>query len=124
MCALHKNHWLWRLALSVAVLIASIHLIAVGLYLGLRDPARPSKPIELLGVWMAIPGFVGLFLWPVMAMVLKYTAIHETGIGKFSITLTGVSNEFVEAHRVYCQQERLEAQQAAGLATEAQEVKT
>jgi hypothetical protein len=101
LCDLHHFHWRWRslalvaglvLPIVAAYFVFSLHALAPGENFFV-SPARTviafAMAAILAGVWIAL------------AIGLKLTAIHETGIDQNGLTLTGVADEFVEALRVH-----------------------
>jgi hypothetical protein len=122
LCALHKHHWRWRTAASLGFL-GGLALVG-GIALVLLEFTASSSNSEMLGILvMGMAWELGPLVWLALIIGLKYSAVHETRVTKHSISLTGVSSEFVEAHRVYCQQERQATREAVlspGKVTEAQ----
>jgi hypothetical protein len=89
LCEKHKWHWGGRTAVILLSLLGLIVVVLAGVALGSAldlDPAVVFLPILVL--------FVG---WLVLAVVLSATQIRPTEITDKSITLRGVSEDFVEA---------------------------
>jgi hypothetical protein len=100
LCAHHRNHWLWRawviyggLAAAVLLGIGAIVLVAA-----LSNQRGRGRGDDLAGLICVSVAGVGL-AWLVTAAVVQMTGIRPTEITDRSITLTGVSPEFVDAVR-------------------------
>jgi hypothetical protein len=96
LCHDHRNHWRTRALLTNLGLIGLV-AVGVGLIAATAGTDRQhAAGAEWLG--LACVGSVVLFvLWLVMAAILQITAIRPIEITDNSLTLKGVSDEFVQA---------------------------
>jgi hypothetical protein len=91
LCQEHKGHWTMR-TLSILLGFLGI-LVFVGLAIFLSsEESDLATPVWLLVVAL-------LLAWLVLVIVFQYTAIRPTEITDRSITLTGVSEGYIEALR-------------------------
>ncbi len=96
LCHAHRNHWAWR---NAVMLLSFLGLggLAVGAAVLVNVAAGPNGFDQYSG--FVCGGFVvGLIVWLIVVAVLQQTAIRPTEITDHSITLTGVSKEFVRAY--------------------------
>jgi hypothetical protein len=123
LCELHKNHWYWR---SWVVIGGMILCVGFAVFNGIVVNEKVPEVRFPVGFQLAVLflTLTVLILWAGTAIVLRYTAIRETKITKYSITLTGVADEFVEMHCVKCYEERQAAEESVKQATPAEETVT
>jgi NADH:ubiquinone oxidoreductase subunit 6 (subunit J) len=96
LCDAHKAHWLWRQLVVVGGLLV---LLAVGfLAMILLSDSRPNSDEATIGGILCGGTVLGLLAWLVLAVVLQTTTIRPREITDDSITLQGVSPEFVQAY--------------------------
>jgi hypothetical protein len=124
LCDEHVNHWRWRQLVLLAGLVLpglallffmAIEVLTGGRFFSHEEMGKLSALTTLI--------FVVLVVWLAVAIALKLTAIHETKIARYSITLTGVADEFVEAlrvHRALATGQQLPANDDKGYPTRAQ----
>jgi hypothetical protein len=93
-CDEHKGHWFKRALLLWGSLLL-FGVIAVGaLVVGVNLERRASEMVlPIVGVGCGVL----LVAWIIIAIVCQYTAIRTTEITDEEVSLTGVSEEFVEA---------------------------
>jgi hypothetical protein len=94
LCERHQNHWSWRvwaIGGSVAALAVFVPVtVGVMLALGVGEDS-PVWPVFVIGVLI-------LFLaWIITAAILETTKIRPLDMTEYSIALTGVSQQFVNA---------------------------
>jgi hypothetical protein len=91
LCERHKWHWGGRTAIIVLGLVGIIFLMFAGI--AAADVVRIDPPVVFIPIAM-------LFLaWLIATVVLSAGTIRPTEITDKSVTLRGVSEEFVEAVR-------------------------
>jgi hypothetical protein len=97
LCDKHKYHWGVRLAIILLGLLAVI-LIGVGALVlgGMISDSDKDTGATIMGLGMAGAGVLFL-VWLITVVVVQSTAIRPTEITDTSITLTGLSDAFVEA---------------------------
>ena len=110
LCDQHRHHWGWRQALVLLSLLGVFGLI-VGLAILTSAPPRqqPALPGE---AWIALP--VALLGWLILAIIVQIGTIRPTEITTYTITLTGVSEGFVDAVAEYEETWRSARSGAAG----------
>jgi len=100
LCELHKHHWSGRRLTFFAAAVADLVIATAAVVLIYIFPGS-THPLRNLGL---ILGLVGILAGPplvlVLALTLRYTGIYPTEITRYSITLAGVPDEFIEAVRV------------------------
>jgi rhomboid protease GluP len=95
-CDEHKNHWAWRsraMKLSLAGSLITVVVLAVAMIL-LGSAGHPNLA-GLPCVGMAVIGFG----WLIFVVTMETTAIRPKRIGEKTVTLTGVSEDFITAYR-------------------------
>ena len=96
LCEQHKNHWLIRQLIVIGSLIAVL-LFGIAATIGaaiLSDQTGNDVAMPIVCV-----GGVFLFLgWVIVAIIAQNSSIRPREITEESITLTGVSDLFVEAY--------------------------
>ncbi len=93
LCEEHKNHWLWRQLVIVGGFFA---LIAIGFMSAIAsDISRGGD--DTVGGLLCGMTLVGLVIWLIAAVILQAAAIRASEITDTSLTLTGVSDAFIEA---------------------------
>lgn len=98
LCDAHKNHWLMRQLLSIGSFFALVLFLAItiGVAVAIGDDNRGENVL----MPFVCGGNAILFLgWLILAIILQNTAIRPTEITEDSITLTSVSDAFVEAYK-------------------------
>lgn len=110
LCELHQFHWLWRYAVSFGWLLGNACLLVASLFLlfflYVEGPRPRSHDLRLAVYFVLIGSEVGLVLWPLLALTLKYTGIYASAVSPHSMTLTGVADEFIEALHVHREDRR------------------
>jgi hypothetical protein len=96
LCRAHRNHWAWRNAVILLSFLGLVGLV-IGVSVLLNVAAGPNG-FDQYGGLVCAGSVVGLVVWLVVVAVLQQTAIRPTEITDSSITLTGVSKEFVRAY--------------------------
>lgn len=92
-CEDHKNHWLWRILVTLGGLLVCG---AIGVAaLAFNDNRGNDNP---LGGYLCAATLIGLLAWIIAAAIIQSTSIRPTEITDTSITLAGVSKTFVEAY--------------------------
>jgi hypothetical protein len=92
-CARHQNHWLSRTLIIVFSLVA---IIIVGVGASMLMAGQRAGPNDATGAICF--GVIALGIaWLVLVAVLSMTAVRAEEITENSITLAGVSDEFVNA---------------------------
>jgi hypothetical protein len=98
LCDQHKGHWFKRTMLIVGTLLLFI-AVSVGAFvlanvLGDRGPGRRDS--DFAGMACLLSAVLGL-VWLVILAIAQHTAIRPKEITDKDITLTGLSQAFVEA---------------------------
>jgi hypothetical protein len=93
LCAEHKNHWMWR---QLLVLGSLLFLLAAGflVMIATTDNKGPGGGDDLSGA-VCMGWLVLMVVWIVAAVIAQVTSIRPREITDRSITLLGVSPEFV-----------------------------
>jgi hypothetical protein len=99
MCANHKNHWLMRNLVIFGGLVAVIAFglattFIVGVISGMTDSKQAGD--AAFGIGCAASAVL-LLVWLVCVIIAQNTAIRPTEITEKTITLRGVSEQFVAA---------------------------
>jgi hypothetical protein len=89
LCEKHKWHWVWPPLVAILGLVAIFGILFAGI--AAADALKLSPPIVF------IPVGVLALAWLVAIIVLSNKTIRPTEITDKSITLKGVSEDFVEA---------------------------
>jgi hypothetical protein len=96
LCEEHKNHWMWRQLAVVGTLLALL-LVGFVAWTAVINDQGPRGDDELSGPlclgWVAL-----LVVWIIGAVIAQVTSIRPREITDVSITLLGVSPEFVRAY--------------------------
>lgn len=96
LCERDRNHWLWRTGGLLASFLALVILGCLAVT-ALVEQAPRGPAGDLFGlVCLALVG--GLVAWVIAAAVVSATTIRATEITDRSITLAGVSHDFVDAY--------------------------
>jgi hypothetical protein len=93
LCERHRYHWSARQAFLLGAAVASIGLVVA--LATLADPRPGQRPLLPDAAWLGLPLVLLVWLFPVR--ILQRQAIHPTEITTHTITLTGVSEGFVQA---------------------------
>jgi hypothetical protein len=94
LCEQHKNHWMWRTLVVVGGFFA---LIILGIAAMSATTDNPRGGDDLVGGLLCGASLVGLVIWLIAAVILQATSIRASEITDRSMTLTGVSDIFIEA---------------------------
>ncbi len=89
LCERHKWHWGGRTAVVLLSLLALLGLLFAGIALGSEEDLNPAV--------VFVPFCFLFVVWLVAAVVLGVTTIRPREITDKSITLRGVSPEFIDA---------------------------
>jgi hypothetical protein len=99
LCEAHRGHWTWRnwfiyggLAVVGALGLGAFILMIV---LTEQRPPRPGTD-AIVGISCIATAVLGL-AWLIAAAIVQSTGIRPTEITDYSITLTGVADEFIDA---------------------------
>jgi len=92
LCRRHQNHWLVRTLTIVLSLVGGI-VIGCGLLMFASQRAGRADNTGLICIGIALLGG----LWLLLVAILSLTAVRPQEITDDSITLTGVSDEFIDA---------------------------
>ena len=93
LCDWHKSHWSKRTAIILVGFLALIALLVFSVMYAIDRPG-PGNDMS----WIFFLALLVFFLaWLVMVIVLQLTAIRPTEITAEDITLTGVSQQFIDA---------------------------
>jgi hypothetical protein len=96
MCSRHTGHWFWR-TLIIILSLPALLIAIIGAVIVMSEADRAAGPGSNVAA-LICPLVAILFLgWLVLILVLQYTSIRPTEITDNSITLTGLSEEFVRA---------------------------
>jgi len=93
LCDEHKGHWLWR-QLAMLGSFAAVCVVGVGAVIVMVN----AQGDDALNGVACGGGVVAFIAWLILVAILSQTAIRPTEITDRSITLTGVSEEFVRAY--------------------------
>lgn len=93
LCDKHRNHWLWRTALVLALVAVLVGLIVVGIMV--ISAAAPQE--GGLGGTVCVAGLLGLIVCPVIAWLILKDLIRPEEITDRTITLVKVHPNFVRA---------------------------
>jgi hypothetical protein len=99
-CEAHKNHWLVRIlgALGGLLLVGALGIGMIVLMANTDDPAgRRDNVLQSIKAVGCIGTLVLLVVWLIGLVVMQMTAIRPTEITDDTITLTGVSETFIDA---------------------------
>lgn len=94
LCDEHKNHWLWR---QLTVFGTLVPLIVLGFLAMIAMDDRNGR--NSASGFLCFATFVGLVIWLIAAGILQSTSIRPSEITDHSITLQGVSREFIRVYR-------------------------
>lgn len=96
LCRAHRHHWLWRQVVIFAG-FALFVLLGVGAIVAMTDSA-PGRNNDAFTGLLCGGSLVILLAWLVVVAVLQSTTIRPREITDRSITLVGVSKEFVHSY--------------------------
>jgi uncharacterized membrane protein len=97
LCDQHRYHWGSRQAL---VLLSVLGIIGLIVGLAVLTSAQPGRqPLLPASAWLALPA--ALLGWIILAIIVQLGTIRPTEITSYTITLTGVSQGFVDAVDAY-----------------------
>jgi hypothetical protein len=97
LCHAHRHHWVWRQVVLFAG-FAVLVLLGFGAMIAFSDSGPGRRGSDALGGLLCGGTVVGLIVWLILVAVLQSTAIRPGEITDRSITLLGVSKEFVRAY--------------------------
>jgi hypothetical protein len=89
LCEKHRSHWNLRTAFALVGIAAFVVLFFAGIAVASQD--------EDLAPFVFIPLGVLFLAWLIAAIILSSSAIRPTEITDKSVTLRGVSEDFIEA---------------------------
>jgi hypothetical protein len=93
LCHRHRNHWTWRGRGILALLFLAWPVVAfICIALPASVLAHNHDPLPLIGGIV-----IGIFGWPLAAALIILTTIRCRAMGRNSVTLLGVSREFIRA---------------------------
>jgi hypothetical protein len=97
LCSNHRNHWIWRRWLTFG---GPLLLIAFAVAGYVADRFWPWGRRADLALEVAAGVAVLTLVWVVVVSIAQQTAIRALEVGRTSVTLTNVSEEFIRQYRV------------------------
>jgi hypothetical protein len=94
LCEKHKGHWTMRMLITLLGFLGVLAFVGIAIFATVSE----GDLAELTTLFWVVAGFL-LLGWLITIAVLQSTAIKATEITDRSITLTGVSQGYIEALR-------------------------